>query len=270
MAGDLMAYSDLDLYSVNDANGGAGGARLLGGADANARTHASLTNPLAGEGTYCREFTYDTGSDQNRYAVKAAYDGGSLVEIPDTKAVSVRAWVRLNTNNINSNCVGVGVKMDLSQSFGAPGLGLTSYNQPPYGYLLHIGNINTSNNGYDSINLYLYNRKVGASVGQKFVKMTTDANVSTIPTISVDTWYKIRMDVVPVGPVEDRIDVYTGTGATGSETWTLHHQETVVNSDAHYIPWGEVGGGEVGFFGLCGNNTYAAYLDRFQVFLTNV
>lgn len=254
-----MAYSDLNIATATGGN-------LLGGADGNARTHASLTNPLTGEGSYCREFVRDVGADQNRCTVDAAYDGGSLVEIPDTKAISVRAWVRLSSSATNSLCSGVGAKMDLSETLTG------SYNQAPYGYMVHIGSFSSGapSGGFNTINLTMYNRKTGASVGDRYVNLSTGASISNIPTISADTWYKIRMDVVPVGPVEDRIDVYTGTGATGSETWTLHHEETVLNSSNYYIPWGEVGGGEVGFFGLSGLSSQSSFIDRFQVFLTDV
>lgn len=248
-----MAYADLDIFNVNSIGS------LVGDPDANAKLHSSLSSPLTGEGSYCREFNLSSGTNARFMAtVKTTYDGGSLVEIPDTKAISVRAWVRGSNIGASNNGVFIGAKMDPVNSFAG------SANDAPYGYFLGIGDSNLSGTG-DFLKLALYRRRTGDNSGN------TSINITPTAGLFVDNeWYKIRMDVVPIGPVEDRIDVYTGTGATGSETWTLEHQQTAVNTDPYYIPWAQSGAGRVGFVGHCNGTTISHYIDRFQVFLTDV
>lgn len=221
------------------------GATPTGGADGSARLHLSLAGPLIGEGAYCRE--YDFGASGKVLAnIDPAVAGGLFDQIPVTKAISLRAYVRITGTLMG--CY-IGAKTGVMGAAGS---------QSPSGYFLGIGR--EDEHALNS-NLNLTMRDDSA---------LNPAAVSSIATLGLNSWFKIRMDVIPIGPAEDRIDVYTGTGPTGSEVWTLEHQEPVLNSDPHYVPWGSATSGRVGFWMNNGATTQLSYIDRWQCFLEDV
>ena len=122
--------------------------------------------------------------------------------------------------------------------------------------------------------------RLGAGNGQvpaaPTLEMRNGSNVSYVSGLFAgfgpDQWVKVRMDVIPVGGAQDIIRIYTGVGATGSETWTMEHEENVLSSSPHYVPWAQAGGGTVGWCVQSYNQspTKAAYIDRFQVFMEDV
>jgi hypothetical protein len=201
---------------------------------------------LAGEGLYAREFSWSTNSGSTLATITASVQDGLFDEITDGYAYSVRAWARYGTSNPSS--VGIGIKV------GTVVAGSTGS-----GYWLIVG----QTNDISSNNLALV------------LKDETGANVTTIEdivTVSAETWTKIRMDVTPL-PNQDTIEVYTGTGATGSETWTLEHTEDVLTTDGHFTPWADASSGKIGFTSINrvgGAGPNLSWIDRFQVFLDSV
>jgi hypothetical protein len=238
-----MAQADFDFAS----NGT--GSLTSGDGYGSARLHSALTNELTGEGSYCREYSIvDTNNVAQVATIKSSVNSGEFVEIPATKAVSVRAWLRHDDVSVGSFGIGIGCKLHS----GAPPTGLSA----PRGYSVMIGD--TAQTGASS-NLRVLIDNSG----------TTDIT-NTGYTVTDDTWFKIRMDVIPVGTSQDIIEIYTGTGATGSETWTLRNTQNVLNSDAWYIPWAQSTHGRVGWWTVSDTATHDLHIDRFQVFLEDV
>ena len=224
-------------------NGGPSGSALL---------HSGLTSPLAGEGSYCREFSLTSGTNtKTTISLSSSADGGAYYEIPNTKSISLRAWVRA-TSVFSSNCA-IGITAKLEPNATDTTNRTTSV---PRGYSLVLGDT--------------------ADLGPlAFLRLFCDSKFGTISidttpiAVSQNAWIKIRMDVIPDG-TQDIIKIYSGTGATGSEVWTLEYTKVVFNTDNFYIPWGETGAGQVGFFTVLPNTSYDTYIDRFQVFLEDV
>lgn len=235
-----MTQADFDFRKDGGGSwaGGDGGAAVL---------HEPLSSPLEEEGLFGRTFKNSSGGSRTIASIKETVDGGAFFEIPSTQKVSVRAWIRATTVVSSNDAVGICVKLDPDNSG-------TSNSAIPKGYSLYIGDVTESAKG---TNLRLtMDRKTAAH-----------STVAGLTPVVANTWYKIRMDVEAVSPTEDRIKVFTGVGETGSEIWTLHHTETVLSSDNHYVPWAESGAGKVGFFALHNNTTHQSYIDRFQVFI---
>ena len=59
--------------------------------------HDSLSDPLTVGGTYCRQWTMQSGRTTRGFFVSS--NNPNAQNIPDTKAVSVRAWMRMNASN---------------------------------------------------------------------------------------------------------------------------------------------------------------------------
>lgn len=237
-----MAVADFDFFKV-------GTGSFTGDSTGNATTHVSLGSPLVGEGTYCREFSLSSGvSTKTVIYLTAAADGYDYYEIPNTKSISVRAWLRADTVFSSNSAIGLTVKLDTAVP--------DTSTRVPHGYSLVLGD---TGDGGPSANL----------------RLVLDAKVSAATlfdtgfTVSANTWTKVRMDVIPDGS-QDLINIYSGTGSTGSETWTLEYAKVLLSTDYHYIPWGESSAGQVGFFAVCPNTVYATYIDRFQVFLEDI
>ena len=102
-----MAQADFDFNAKFDTGA------ILGGNDGTARLHSSLSNPLVGEGAYCREFKNTTTGDIIAIAtLKASVGGGQFVEIPSTKSISVRAWIRHTDVSVPQvYAIGIGAKL---------------------------------------------------------------------------------------------------------------------------------------------------------------
>lgn len=72
-------------------------------------------------------------------------------------------------------------------------------------------------------------------------------------TYTYNTWYHIRMDVIPNSGF-DTVKVYTApiNAALGSETWTLRNTITIADTHAAYVDWSSSGheypSNAVGFF----------------------
>jgi len=238
-----MAQADFDFES-----GGLAGGAWVGGDDGTARLHAGLSSPLTGEGDYCRDFsTVNTTLYITKASIKASVSAGLFDEIPSTQAISVRAWIRAEGY---TNGISIGIIAKLHPTSNGNG------RENPVGYNLFVGGAaDTANNS----NLKLHLRKDNSTYKNVYLNALT-----------INTWYKIRLDVIPVGSSQDIVKVYTGVGATGSETWTLEHTEVILNTDPHYVPWAQSGGGKIGFTARNEASTDSVYIDRFQAFVETV
>ena len=238
-----MAQADFDFVT-----GGLGGS-MGGGPDGAAMVHAALSSPLTGEGVYCRRFSPINSTLYSVNAsIKASVAGGLFDAIPVTKSISLRAWLR-SENYLTGTAIGIVAKMHPDANANA--------RENAVGYTLGFGSwSDTLNNN----SLKLHMRSTNSVYKNVYLK-----------TLSTNTWYKVRLDVIPTGSSFDTINVYTGTGATGSEIWTLEHTEIVLNSAPHYVPWAQSGGGKVGWnYRSEGSSAGSVYIDRFEAYLEDV
>jgi len=229
-----------------------------GGSDGTTILHSSLANPLTGYGTYGRQYTYGGNPASTIVgAIAASVDGGVWVGTPNTHALSLRLSVRLDgtdlpTGSGEGRCVGVAAKT------GRMGTG--SVPRTPSGYYLIHGRMYhgfAEQSNLDSLTLIMIDENCNFS-GKKEVRI--------IDNMGANLWHRIRLDVIPVGSSQDIVKCYTGTGAIGSEVWTLQYEETIVNSAAWYCNWSDPTSNRVGFLSHCSGSTQAndqAYIDGF-------
>lgn len=237
-----MAQSDWDFNAT-------GAGTLRGGNQGTARLNSSLSSPLTGHGDYCREYGHPaTGAVAMSATLKSSVNSGQFFEIPSTQSISVRASLR--HTNVGAGSYSIGI---VGKAFaGAPGS-----LEAPRGYSVMIGDT----------------AQTGASSDIRFL---ADAGGTVlVETIGVtatnDTWFRVRLDIVPISTSEDVIRVYTGTGAPDSETWNLEYTKNILSSDAYYIPWSDTGNGKVGYWTvLASTGAQIMHIDSFRAFTETV
>jgi len=220
--------------------------------------HESLSNPLTDEGVYCRYWETDpTPLSSSTKGVFARSLDTRFEQKSRGRPVkfSTRALVRVpSAADFSRTAAGIRIKTDNTRTVGRF--------------------TNTSTGGYK---MFLHNGSIYAS-------METDGGVEQLYTISddlgvpvsQDMWYRIRMDIAPLrvggNVVTDKIEYYTGTGATGREKWTLVN--TLEFTASRLIAWGSSTYKNNGFFladthsGSTTEATVAAYFDSFQVLVS--
>jgi hypothetical protein len=218
--------------------------------------HESLSNPLQGEGTYCRYWKTDTNLSFN-FNTKGVFVRVAGDNIPNRieggrRALSLRSWVRIPSDLQEFTLAGFKVKSDFSRTVGRTGNSFIG----GYRLIVYQGGLYTE-------------ASAGVDEGQEY---TVSGFLANVP---VGQWFKMRMDVTPInraGVVDrDRISYYLSDGAaTGEEVWTKIGQRYVAGSDL--IPWDSPSFNANGFFVADQNSgedghAVGAYFDRFQIYV---
>lgn len=257
-----MAQADFDFFSF--------GSLPIGGTDGVPITHVSLSNPLTFHGAYGREYRMlPSGSGATGKCwvgrINAATSSGAFVGTPLTKAVSLRAWVRVKPSVVP----GAAVTLSVIGVSGRTPASVTSG-----GYHLVLGRA-TSWDGAGggsaaAVGLRLCKRTPAGAVNGSF----PDTVISG--TFVEDIWYAIRLDIVPVGSAKDRLDVYTGVAdGFGVVTWTLVHTVDVLVTDPVYNQ--PTGTTRCGFTAWASNtngssdtsNPASSYIDAFEALVVD-
>jgi hypothetical protein len=184
--------------------------------------HETLSNPLPlnPDGYFCRSAELPTGgADGYTTLTRHSVADGYLIGLDNTSAVSLRAWVRA------SGLVSGGKsQMVLFTHMDDPWKGYNEDNFIAYG--LKFGTI--SDGYYSGLGL-----RIGLRDSDGYFHPSYP-DISCSGTYDEDTWYRIRMDVLPIGSAEDRISVYTGSGNTGEEIWTPVGSATIQSGQPVY------------------------------------
>lgn len=167
--------------------------------------HSALENPLQTEGVYYRRLRWN-------YAGSAmVITKTGLSGFDGTSALSLRAWFRVDYNNMNGQSLYLSIK----------------------------GSNGNANDGY-RFGLW------GYSSGQAVYPITTFHGSTGIHWSQPlpnngKIWKHLRMDVIPIlhngAVIMDHVKCYFGDGATENETWTLFEERYIEASDSGFITW---------------------------------
>ena len=202
--------------------------------------HTQLCNPLTTGGEYCREFRTDTGnSTDNGHFARCNVAG--TVGIPDTKAISVRCWVR-------------------SASYGNDHFAYISAKWTRSDWVFYH-----SNNGYHfgirRGDFYIYTNGTNR---EDIVDATPILGHST-----VDRWVHLRMDVIPIkhngSVIMDNLKCY----AEVDGEWVLVKELYIESTDSNFVSW-DYGNQYVGFGHFNWYNWQTSRFDKFEVFTETV
>jgi hypothetical protein len=258
-----MAQADFDFY----LSGIAGGVLPMGGLDGLPILHSSLISPLLFHGNYGREYRQLPTSSGTMNSWVARVNLPDFVDVPITKGVSIRAWVRVKdstTPAVDGTTESVGISARTPASASAAGYHLL------FGKVLDW--VGTNINGTaGSLALRLCLRKPDGSISGSF------PDVVIAGSYAVDTWYAIRFDIIPVGGAKDRIDVYSGVAdGFGVVTWTLAMSQDVLVTDPVYNPPGATT--RLGYTTISTNvagyvdtsNPASGYIDALDIYVADV
>lgn len=199
-----------------------------------------LPGSLTTTGDYCREYLVPpvgiSGIGVNNTGVVAAnlnstVESGRYVNPLGNRSYSFRSWVRLSTELSTATYgMSVGIRVKSEDPVLVSGSGVwEGYN----GYRLALTTSNPSTGaGFNGLKLCLFTGAPGTGV------VTECAGGPYVP----DTWYRIRLDVIPVGTTQDNLEAYIYD--PGTLTWSLVASTYVLSSQIGvFVPWGT---------GLCG------------------
>lgn len=258
-----MSYSDFDLdYDLYNLT-------ILDAPDGSAITNSSLSSPLTTTGVYCRRFSINS-SISNGYArikalCKTSVLGGSVYDPADDVAISSRAWVRLSTPSFTTD----------TNAKRRVWVGLTSFTTIPSGNWYFGGwelilqkEFDTSGSATTSLKL----------LGGPTSSTTTDIynpNYNLIATaeagLATDTWYLIRLDIVPNSASQKTITAYRSTD--GGTSWGLLATHVSTLGDPDWPPTPSLSLPVRCGFSFGSTHSYSftrtvetyGYIDRFQI-----
>jgi len=254
-----VAFADYDIgYSFYNAS------YMENAPNGTARLNASVTpNPLTTTGAYCREFRHVvtaaafTRASEFKAEISAAVAGGNFVNTPSTVALSLRARVRMNFQSGT-----------YSNTITNPLVSLFAF-APPIGTDANFGG------GYElalqqdtstTVRLAIRASTGGLSRATGAAAQAASAHrVTCSGSYTFNTWYHIRMDVVPNGTSQKTITAFTS--ADEGVTWDQVGSYTVTSADSGI--WSSTG--RCGFSSYLATSSSSAithrhYVDDFQAY----
>jgi len=198
-------------------------SEMEGGPEGTAQVHASLSSALSGNGTYCRAY-YQEATSSNAYLIqhetagggflKSTADSGNFYKVQSQSAISLRMHVRaesLNDANHTGSQVALVAKATSPFGHGIDGI---------KGYALKFGTLKDNYDQGDTPKFRLSLRNGDQWLDGKTSESCGDIDLSSSilgETFAADTWYTMRLDVIPSGHNYDRIRAYASTDA--GSTW---------------------------------------------------
>ena len=200
-----MAFSDWTAFGGDSIATPIAGTAFL---------NSGLANPLTMGSTYCRRFTArysGTATGVVGISASASYAGGALVNVPDSKAIRLQSYLRLES--IAASLVNFGAW--IAAKIPSSSLDDSSFNS------LYALGIKSTVSGVPELSL-VQNGGVATSLG----------------AAALSQWYGLRLDVFPIGTAADRLIAYKET-TPGSGTWTVLADVTILSTSAGYVPWSQ-------------------------------
>lgn len=239
-----------------------------------AQAHLAFTsNVLNNEGDFCRKWrtNSNTASGLVPKGVFTYPLAESLSNIPSTKAISLRALFRVPSvvaipsgedfvNQANNAVVGLRIK--------------TKNQIAPVDPVYNDENVLT---GFTPAG-YVFAMSGGQLYSSMSISSGNTPNISLGGSLSTSAatnqWHRLRLDVIPIEHrgeiIMDNLVYYTGTGATGSVTWTKIGEFFVEATDSNFIAWGDTDLAHNGFF-VCDRTSASfpypveGFVDSFEI-----
>lgn len=264
-----MAYSDWEFYrrydNFEDVKSDPSGSAI---------TNASLSNPLVSSGDYCRSFfasnsTLSDGECEFRTFLPS-YENIAL-----NKAISIRAKVRVQETTTDS-------KTGISRPFNTF-IGITAYSGFPAVY----DQANNSGHGSPGYALTLQRYREAGNDGVLKTRLVMISDDSTYNpsdfqsnpdshiiatcsgSYSPDTWYDIRLDVIPNSLTSRTLNAYTSSN--GGSSWD---EVATYYLDSTSPLWRSTG--KIGFMNTFAidvawnSDTFVNYIDDFKLNVTEI
>lgn len=277
------SVSDIDSGSLANApwsQSTSDSSNFVGGVYGDAVLHSSLASPLTNSGNYCRVFSRSSLTPYGFWLVNSSVDSGIYTgPYSTTKAYSLRAWIRKESGGtVRDSGIGLFARNVFDGTTNSINYDANAYNITPGGYnvqysqrVANAAGSATQNATSGNASLWLQARQTNNPFNPAAV---IECSGSTNQEYLMDTWHRIRMDVIPLGTSGDTINVYTssaGDVTSGNETWELVGTTFVNSTDAYYVD-PTSGDLQMGFYSFCTNSTGARnmYIDQFEVLVKDI
>lgn len=298
-AGGSYTFIGDNNIVINSSGSGGGGV-----------LHASLSNPLtaSGIGLRCKMLgakLKNNGSwggshpnpSFNHMLTMNPSSQSNFNLIPSTKAISLRAWVRSGQPTSNNGNAVLGdstfnmfiatglIAKASTGSYSAPGSSLGMLSPPDSGnagYRLGLSNFDATTGNVvagSTLRLKLFALSNNKIFNASNITLSSIGAVTCSGSYSINTWYHLRLDVIPGGVGSDLLIAYTGNGAE-NEVWTEVGRLTVPSSDgAAYCQWSSNAYSGYGIYQAGAVKSYQSttieasstgFFDKFEAFVEDV
>lgn len=264
-----MAYSDWEFYRRYDTNND-----VRSDPSGSAITNASLSNPLVSSGDYCRSFFASNGSPFDARCEFRTFLP-SYENIALNKAISIRAKVRVQETTTDS-------KVGSGRAFNTF-IGITAYSGFPSSYDL-VSSVGYESPGY-ALTLQRYREAAESGLLKtRLVMISDDSTYNPVDfhsnpdshiiatcsgSYSPDTWYDIRLDVIPNSLTSRTLNAYTSSN--GGSSWD---EVATYYLDSTSPLWRSTG--KIGFMNTFAtdaswaSDTFVNYIDDFKLNVTEI
>ena len=270
-----MSYSDFNaVFSTRTvADPVASGNQLAGGAAGVSYINADLANPLTTTGVYGRKFRHSdpvtnsppVGQTKILLSNTGAQSAAQFYDVSSEKSLSLRLRVRLALVEDNAAAVPnpalhtmVGVTTFTSGASGTYSGG--------YELVLQATGAGAQRN----VSLVL-RAGTGTDFSNGLVDISAPGNSAACTgTYELDTWYFIRLDVIPNSQTQKTLKAYTSTNNGAS--WTQVGEMLVRSTDSF---WSAPANSRAGLISLrasdgATNDVYDHFVDDFEAYLETV
>ena len=279
--GVVLSGSDFASGSLADAPWNTSTKNIAfftGGVTGSAQLNSSLSSPITNAGSYSRLFVHQNDSPNRPYGfylVSSSIDSGIYSgPYSVSKAYSVRAWIRKESGgNVRDSMIGIILRNKFDGVTNTIADSAENYNVAPGGYTLQyssraVGTAPGDSNAY----LFLQVRDPDDpfNTGQTTIRCSGSGASDTYP---LDTWHRVRVDLIPVAGIGDQINVYTssaGDVSSGNETWEEVASKFVGFSDNGFVDPSD-SDMAMGFYTYSqANSGQDAYIDLFEIAVEDI
>ena len=249
-------------------------AFFTGGVYGTASLNSSLSSPITSSGDYSRLFVHQndgTNRPYGFYLVSSSVDSGVYSgPYSVSKAYSVRAWIRKESGgNVRDSIIGIILRNKFDGTTQTISDSAENYNIVPGGYTLQYSSRAAGTApGDGSAYLFLQIRDPYSSplsFGQTTIRCSG--------SYALDTWHRVRIDLIPLFGVGDQINVYTssaGDVASGNEVWEEVASKFVNNTDSGFVDPAD-SDAAMGFYAASqANNGQDAFIDQFEILVEDL
>ena len=226
-----------------------------GGVYGRAQVHSDLSSPLGTGGVWCRKYKQSATSSAAPVIhhetvagafAKSTLDSGAYYRTPSTAALSLRMYVRcteLNDDQHSGSFAALVAKATSPWGHGMDNI---------KGYALKFGTFKNGMDTGDNAPKFILSLRNGdrwldgsptpneADTSYEtpdiVVTNTAGGTPAAIATPAINTWYYLRLDVIPFGHLYDQVKAYASVDA-GSNWYQLGATQKIERDSKRYRHW---------------------------------
>jgi len=277
--GLILSSSDFITGSLADAPWNAANndsSHFVGGVTGSSQVNSTLSSPLTNAGGFCRSFIHNNSNrPYGFWGVSGSVDSGIYTGPYSTsKAYSMRAWLRKEDDGggVSDSGIGLFARNVFDGTTNSIANSGEVFNIIPGGYTLQMSKRAAFGQDASSTRASLWLQVRGTSDPFSDGINSIQCSGSTNFEYDLDTWHRVRMDVIPIGSSGDTINVYTSSAGdvpSGQETWELVASQWVNSTDDYYVDPTD-SNLQMGFYSYGQPAGKTCYIDQFEILVQDI